>query len=328
MAAVEAATASHATPPPTGTLPPEANTFGFNAPVAPGAPTAPAGPSPPLEETVDIMRKLAAQGVTAARVNPRSWMSLTDSELAQLNAAKKELDFEFVEVPTFLNPMHPDATIRAGYIKQCIANMEACERVGCRCIGVTAGSRHMSTMASPNNYSADPDNWTLASWKMCLDYFKQVLNATRGMKTRLGTEANLTSILNTPLAHKNFIEDLADERVSVVFDPSNLIHLFNYYRTTEMLTECFAMWGELINNAHGKSCYIEPRTQLAYCRQVTPGLGTMDYETLLTRLSRLKWARSITPEITMSEWPAAYAYIRQVAARVDVKIHGVQGSSG
>jgi hypothetical protein len=40
------------------------------------------------------------------------------------------------------------------------------------------------------------------------------------------------------------------------------------------------------------------------------------------QLSRLKWARSITPEITMSEWPAAYAYIRRIAAQVGVKIHG------
>jgi hypothetical protein len=45
-----------------------------------------------------------------------------------------------------------------------------------------------------------------------------------------------------------------------------------------MLTECFAMWGETINNLHGKDCYIEPRTQSAFVRQVTPGLGTMDYE--------------------------------------------------
>jgi sugar phosphate isomerase/epimerase len=157
-------------------------------------------------------------------------MSLTDSELVRLKAAKKNLDFEFVEFGTYRNPMHPDSAIRAGYIRECIGNIEACERVGCRCIGVTAGSRYMPTMNAANNFAADPDNWTLASWKLSVDYFKQVLNATRGMKTTLGIEANVTSILDTPLAHKNFIEDLADERVSVVFDPSNSIHLFNYYR--------------------------------------------------------------------------------------------------
>jgi sugar phosphate isomerase/epimerase len=107
----------------------------------------------------------------------------------------------------------------------------------------------------------------------------------------------------------------------VVFDPSNSIHLYNYYHTTEMLAECFDMWGERINNLHGKDVYIEPRTQACFIRQVTPGLGTLDYETLLVRLSRLAWARSITPEIGQSERPAAYAHIRKVAAQVGVKIH-------
>jgi hypothetical protein len=98
--------------------------------------------------------------------------------------------------------MHPDPTVRSGYIKECIANIEACENVGCRCIGVTAGSRYMPTMGSANNFAADPQNWTLDAWKQSIDYFKQILKATSGMKTTIGIEANVTSILDTPLAQK------------------------------------------------------------------------------------------------------------------------------
>jgi len=148
MAAVESAKAARATPPPAGIL--SAPGFGNPLGVGRGGPNAQggggrgggpgganAGPIPSVDETIDIIRQLVAKGVTAARVGTRSWMSLTDSELSRLNAAKKELDFDFVEVGTYRNPMHPDSTVRSGYIKECIANIEACENVGCRCIGVT-----------------------------------------------------------------------------------------------------------------------------------------------------------------------------------------------
>jgi sugar phosphate isomerase/epimerase len=326
VAAAEAAEAALSHPPPEPQLVPVGTAgFGWAPPPAPGQPAPPPAPSPPipsLSESVDLMRRLRKAGVSAARVMPRSWMSLSDSDLAQFKAVMKELDFDFVEVGTYRNPLHPDPVIRAGYIKECIQNMEACERVGCRSIGVTAGSRYMPNMAAANNFAPDPENWSLESWRMTVDYFKQVLNATKGSKTGLGIEAIATTMLDTPISHTRMMEDLADDRVCVVFDPTNSIHLMNYWHTTEMLTECFDMWGERIVNLHGKDCYLEPRMQSAVVREVTPGLGTMDYETILRRLSRLKWPRSITPEIGNSEWPATYAHIRKVAARVGVKIHG------
>lgn len=143
------------------------------------------------------------------------------------------------------------------------------------------------------------------------------------MKVAMGIEAQITTNLDTALAHRNMIDDIGDPaRVKVVFDPTNMVHLYNYFHTTEMLNECFDLFGEEIYGCHAKDAYAAPHTQTVFVQQVTPGKGNLDYETFLVRLSRLKWPRSLTPEIRADQFPEAYTYIRQVAAKVGVKIYG------
>ena len=56
--------------------------------------------------------------------------------------------------------------------------------------------------------------------------------------------------------------------------------------------------------------------------EIPPGKGMLDYETYLVRLSRLKWPRTLMLEhFSVSEYPAAKAYIEQTAQQVGVKIY-------
>jgi hypothetical protein len=58
-------------------------------------------------------------------------------------------------------------------------------------------------------------------------------------------------------------------------------------------------------------------------QEVCPGRGSLDYETFLARMSRLKWARSLLPEhFPAEQLPEAYAYIRKVAGKIGVTIYG------
>ena len=143
------------------------------------------------------------------------------------------------------------------------------------------------------------------------------------MKAAIGMEAQVTSIIDSPLAHKRLIEDVGDERLKVNLDPVNMMSLARYYQTTELLDECFDMLGEDIIGCHAKDTYIWPDKQTVHTQEVCPGRGVLDYEYYLVQMSRLKWPRALEPEhIPDEEYPEANAYIKKIAAQVGVKIYG------
>jgi len=117
------------------------------------------------------------------------------------------------------------------------------------------------------------------------------------------------------------MDDMKSDRIKVNLDPTNMIHLYTYYHTTELITECFDLLGEDIYGCHAKDTFIFPHQQTVHVQEVCPGRGVLDYETYLVRLSRLKWARSLLPEhIPADQFAEAEAYIRDVAEKVGVKI--------
>ena len=201
------------------------------------------------------------------------------------------------------------------WLAHCI---EVAESVHCGMVGTVAGSR------DPKNLiNVHPDNWTLDTWKLLVKSIQQVLRDTSGMKAAIGMEAQVTSIIDSPLSQKRLIEDVGDERLKVNLDPVNMMNLARYYHTTELLNECFDMLGEDIVGCHAKDTYIWPDKQTVHVQEVCPGKGVFDYEYYLVLMSRLKWPRALQPEhIEEEEYPEAKAYIEKVAAKVGVKIYG------
>ena len=142
------------------------------------------------------------------------------------------------------------------------------------------------------------------------------------MKAGICFEAQVTTNIDGPKAHKRFLDEINDPRCGVNLDPTNMISLSNYYHTTELLNECFDLLGENIKGCHAKDTYIWPDKQTVHVQEVCPGRGVMDYETYLVRLTRMKWPRTLMPEhIPNEEFPEAYAYIKKVAEKVGVNFY-------
>jgi len=246
------------------------------------------------------------------------WHSMNEAERREVVAACKKYDVVIYEVGGYTNLVTPDS---ARLQKNCagIAHcIEVAESVNCGMVGTVAGSR------DPKNLiNVHPDNWSLDTWKLLVKSIKQVLRDTSGMKAAIGMEAQVTSIIDSPLAHKRLIEDVGDERLKVNLDPVNMMSLSRYYHTTELLNECFDMLGEDIIGCHAKDTYIWPDKQTVHVQEVCPGKGVLDYEYYLVQMSRLKWPRALEPEhIEDEEYPEAKAYIEKIAAKTGVKIYG------
>lgn len=270
------------------------------------------------EVIAETVRKLKSQGYSGAVTSPEPWNTMTDSQLSELRAALKENDVVVFEVGGYTNMLHPDPDTRQKNLKHLAMCIETADKVGCPMVGTISGS-----LDPKDFFNVTPENWTEKTWKVLVEGMKQVLRDTSGCKAAIGMEAQVTTNIDGPRAHKRLMDDVGDPRCAVNLDPVNMISLATYYQTTKLLNECFDLCGEHILGAHAKDTYIIPDQQTVHVQEVCSGRGVMDYETYLVRLSRMKWPRTLLPEhVPAEQLLEAKAYIEKVAAKVGVKIYG------
>ena len=270
------------------------------------------------ESLTEMVKRIKDAGYTGTVTGADPWIDMPDSELSELRTALETYDVVVFEVGSYTNMIHPDSTERQKNLAKLARSIEAADILGCPMIGTISGS------CDPVNFfNVHPDNWTLKTWKLLVDSAKQVLSDTAGMKASIGMEAQVTTNIDGPAAHKKLIEDVGDPRCAVNLDPVNMISLKNYYHTTELLEECFNILGESILGCHAKDTFVWPDKQTVHVQELAPGNGVMDYETYLARLSRMEWPRTLLPEhAARDDLDKGVVYIREVAARIGVKIHG------
>ena len=286
-----------------------------------------AGPDAP-RDIGSALKALRDQGLSAFVTRSNSWENASEATISELRAALKEFDMEIFEVGGYRNILHPDESSRQENLKYLARCLEVCERIGCRQVGTITGSRNPEGNQWGDNYAVHPDNWTLETWKLAVSGVKQILKDTSGLNAVLGMEAQVTTNLDGPVAHKNFMADVGDPRCKVNLDPTNMIHLYNHFHTTEVLNQCFDLLGEDIMGCHAKDTYVLPHSQTVHVQEVCPGRGRMDYETYILRLSNMKWPRSLLAEHFPAEQnPEAYAYMRKVATKVGVKMDMPPGNA-
>jgi sugar phosphate isomerase/epimerase len=271
----------------------------------------------------DTIKAMHDRGLSAAFAGVAPWQTASESMISELKAALKEYDVEIFEVGGYRNILHTDEQVRQANLKYLAGCLETADRIGCRMVGTITGSRNPEGNQWGDNYAVHPDNWTLETWKLAVSGIKQILKDTAGVKAVLGFEAQITTNLDGPVAHLNLMQDVGDPRIKVNLDPTNMVHLLNHFHTTELVNQCFDLLGENIYGCHAKDSYVLPHSQTVHVQEVCPGRGSLDYETFLVRISRLKWSRALHPEHFPSDQnPEAYAYIRKVAEKVGVKIYG------
>ncbi len=276
------------------------------------------------ESPDDMIRRIRESGYTAVKGARHAggnvgepWNSMNTAERREVVAACRKYDIIIYEVGGYTNLVTPDDQALKRNLQRLVHCMEVAESVECPMVGTVAGCRDPRYLINVH-----PDNWSPETWKLLVRSVRQVLRDTSGMKVCLGMEAQVTTIVDGPRAHKRLMEDVGDDRIKVNLDPVNMISLHNYYQSTELIEECFDLLGEDILGCHAKDSYILPDQQTVLVQEVCPGKGVLDYETYLLRMSHLKWPRALEPEhIPDEEYPEAKEHIRQVASRVGVKLY-------
>lgn len=262
-----------------------------------------------------IVKSIRDAGYTACETGSNGWESVTDSQIREMKAALKEHDVDFYTIHVWVNIIHPDPQKRRELQKHVAQSVELADRFGLKFILTHTGGRDPQNKDRPH-----PLNWTRETWEMSVNATKQILKDTSGSTVALAFEAVNSCNNNTPKSHVRLKQDVGDDRVKVMLDPSNMLHAGTMFRTSELLNECFELLGEDIMYCHAKDQVWT--AMMPSIQGVTLGEGTMDYELYLAYMSRMKYPRALLLEHLKNEqYPPSKKFLEDTAAKIGVKIY-------
>jgi sugar phosphate isomerase/epimerase len=220
-------------------------------------------------------------------------------------------DLLIAEVGAWSNPISPDDATRKAAIEKCCRCLDLADRLGARCCVNIAGARG-EQWDGPH-----PDNLSDATFDLIVQTVREIIDAVRPTRTYYTLETMPWIFPDSPESYANLITAIDREQFAVHLDPVNLINSpERFLRNADFLRHCFALLGPHIKACHAKDITLAPRLTV-HLDEVRPGLGALDYGTLLREVDRLD------PDIPFllehlpnpDEYTAAAEYVRSVAAR-------------
>ena len=218
------------------------------------------------------------------------------------------------EVGAWSNPISPNAEVRQSALERCKARLDLADRIGARCCVNISGS-----MAEEWD-APHADNLTDAAFELIVASVREIIDAVQPTRTFYTLETMPWMYPDSVCSYERLIEAIDRERFAVHFDPANLIcSPERYYGNGALIREFIARLGPHIKSCHAKDTLLSSALTI-HIDEVRPGLGNLDYATLLTELSSLGTDVPVMLEHLPSDedYRLAAEHIRSVASQVGI----------
>lgn len=228
--------------------------------------------------------------------------------------AADEAGIVIAEVGAWSNPISPDPDTRRAALERCKARLELADRLGARCCVNIAGSMGEEWDAP------HADNFTDAAFELIVASVREIIDAVKPSRTFYTLETMPYMYPDSVESYERLIAAIARDRFAVHFDPANLIcSPQRYYGNAALIREFVARLGPHIRSCHAKDTLLSDALT-THIDEVRPGLGNLDYATLLTELNRLGTDVPVMLEHLPNdeEYRLAAAHIRSVAGQVGI----------
>jgi len=228
------------------------------------------------EQWISILKGL---GYSAAYCPVKAHES--DDVVKDYARAAKEANIVIAEVGAWSNPISKDEKQRKAALDKCRKQLELADRIGANCCVNISGSRG-DQWAGPHR-----DNLTQETFDMIVEVTRSIIDHVQPTRTYFTLEAMPWSYPDSPDAYVRLLKAIDRKRFAVHLDPMNFITSPRvYYRSGDMIRECFAKLGPHIRSCHAKDIQLNSKVYTPQLTEVRPGLGEMDYTAFLTELSR------------------------------------------
>ncbi len=238
-----------------------------------------------------------------------------DDVIRSLASAAERAGVVIAEVGAWSNPISPDAETRRAAMDRCKAQLDLADRIGARCCVNIAGSM-AEVWDAPH-----PDNITCATFDRIVQSVQEIIDAVNPTRTFYTLETMPWMRPNSVDSYEQLIAAIDRERFAVHFDPANLIcSPLCYYGNAALIRQFVSRLGPHIKSCHAKDTLLSSALT-THIDEVRPGLGNLDYVTLLSELNRLGTDVPVMLEHLPSDedYRLAAGHIRSIATRIGIE---------
>ncbi|MBZ0295154.1 MAG: sugar phosphate isomerase/epimerase [Anaerolineae bacterium] len=218
-------------------------------------------------------------------------------------------DIIIAEVGAWSNPISPSETQRQEALTKCKDALALADEIGALCCVNIAGSCNPDHWDGPH-----ADNLSEATFDLIVETVREIIDAVKPTRTYYTLETMPWIFPDSVASYERLIEVIDRERFSVHLDPVNIINSpALYFNNGALIRECFAKLGSHIKSCHIKDIVLHDNLTV-HLDEVRPGLGTLDYRTLLHEASRFDVPLMLEHLPHEEDYIQAAAYVRSVAA--------------
>lgn len=231
-----------------------------------------------------------------------------DAELAAYRDAALAADIVIAEVGAWgRNYVSEDSRERGRAVEESIRLLAMAEVLGARCLVNSAGWRDNPA-----------ENFSDEVFRLIVETIQTILDAVHPVKTAFTLELVPDIFPDTCDSYLELIRAVDRPGFAVHLDLANITTTpRRLYRNTELVLECIEKLGPYIRSCHAKDV-IQRKGMVVHLDEIRPGLGGLDYATLLRELERLDPNLPLMMEHLPDndEYRLAAAYLRTCAAQV------------
>jgi sugar phosphate isomerase/epimerase len=238
----------------------------------------------PVFIQTDDPEKLASEhrrlGYRAAYC-PRIGLGEAD-RIRALETAFAHHEVTIAEVGRWVNLLDADPAKRRANLQTVIDGLALADEIGAACCVDIAGSFDTQTWYGPH-----PDNLGQRFFDAAVENARRIIDAVKPKRAKFCYEMMAWSLPDSPDSNLRMLRAVDRDAFAVHLDPCNLVNSPDrFYRNSDLIRECYDKLGPWIVSAHAKDLTWDVEMSIHF-REVRPGLGKLDYSTLLRCHARL-----------------------------------------
>jgi sugar phosphate isomerase/epimerase len=213
------------------------------------------------------------------------------------------------------NLVTPDETHRAEAVRVLSGAIRLAGWMGCRGIDTGPGS-----MSPRGPWFPDPYNWTPPARTQLVKSLKECAPVAEDSGVFLSLEGHQLVTLESAEFTAEILDEVDSPWVKSDYDSANWITLKQVYDTAPAINHHFEVLGRHIVSCHAKDVWLEDKLAV-HIQDGCPGVGHLDFRTVITRMEALSPEYPILPEGPVTEeLPAVVALFRGLAAELGITI--------
>ncbi len=238
-----------------------------------------------------------------------------DADSATIQAyarAAADAGVVIAEVGAWSNPMSSDPAEARAALAKCQAQLALADEIGARCCVNISGSRGQP-WDGPH-----PDNLSPETFDQVVEVTRAIIDAVKPQRTYYTLEPMPWMFPDTADSYLALLKAVDRDAFGAHIDMVNVINSPQaYFRNRDLIREWFTKLGPHIRSCHAKDTLLSTKLT-THLDEVRPGLGHLDYRTLLRELDRLDRDTPLMIEHLGREedFRLAADYIRSIATEV------------